>query len=91
VADVLRQDQPAGLAPQPQLANLPALDDAARRAGAEIDLSLAAELGNHSGRGGALNLIPGEMPGKLTKRFDKPGRQHASFHHGCSLTRYVVN
>src|SRR5262249_61137573 len=30
---VLRQDQPAGLAPQPQLADLPALVDAARRAG----------------------------------------------------------
>jgi signal transduction histidine kinase len=42
---VLRQDQPAGLAPQPQLADLPALVDAARRAGVEVDLSLAAELG----------------------------------------------
>jgi signal transduction histidine kinase len=42
---VLRQDQPAGLAPQPQLADLPALVDAARRAGVEIDLSVAAELG----------------------------------------------
>ncbi len=42
---VLRQDQPAGLAPQPQLADLPALVDAARRAGVEIDLSVPAELG----------------------------------------------
>ena len=36
---VLRQDQPARLAPQPQLADLPALVDAARRAGVQIDLS----------------------------------------------------
>ncbi|HEX6521381.1 MAG TPA: sensor histidine kinase [Streptosporangiaceae bacterium] len=42
---VLRQDQPAGLAPQPELADLPALVDAARRAGVEIELSVPAELG----------------------------------------------
>jgi signal transduction histidine kinase len=41
---VLRQDAPAGLAPQPQLADLPALVDAARRAGVEIELSVPAEL-----------------------------------------------
>jgi signal transduction histidine kinase len=41
---VLRQDQPAGLAPQPQLADLPALVDAARRAGVEIELSTPPEL-----------------------------------------------
>jgi len=41
---VLRQDQPAGLAPQPQLTDLPALVDAARRAGVEIELSVPAEL-----------------------------------------------
>jgi signal transduction histidine kinase len=42
---VLRQDQAAGLAPQPQLADLPALVDAARRAGVEVELSVPAELG----------------------------------------------
>jgi signal transduction histidine kinase len=42
---VLRQDQPAGLAPQPQLADLPALVEASRRAGVQVDLSVAAELG----------------------------------------------
>ena len=42
---VLRQDQPAGLMPQPQLADLPALVDTARRAGVEIEMSLSAPLG----------------------------------------------
>jgi signal transduction histidine kinase len=42
---VLRQDQPAGLAPQPQLADLPALVDTARRAGVNIELSVPAEMG----------------------------------------------
>jgi signal transduction histidine kinase len=37
---VLRQDQPAGLAPQPQLSDLPALVDAARRAGVSVELSI---------------------------------------------------
>ena len=37
---VLRQDQPAALAPQPQLADLPLLIDAAREAGVSIELSL---------------------------------------------------
>jgi signal transduction histidine kinase len=42
---VLRQDQPAELAPQPQLADLPALVAATRRAGMPVELRLAAELG----------------------------------------------
>jgi signal transduction histidine kinase len=42
---VLRQDQPAGLAPQPQLSDLPALVDTARRAGVVVELSAPAELG----------------------------------------------
>jgi signal transduction histidine kinase len=42
---VLRQDRPAGLAPQPQLGDLPALVDAARRAGVQVELSVPAELG----------------------------------------------
>jgi signal transduction histidine kinase len=37
---VLRHDQPAALAPQPQLADLPALVDAARRAGVPVELSV---------------------------------------------------
>jgi signal transduction histidine kinase len=37
---VLRRDQPAALAPQPQLADLPALVEAARRAGVPVELSL---------------------------------------------------
>ena len=41
---VLRHDQPAGLAPQPQLADLPALVDAARRAGASVELSVPPAL-----------------------------------------------
>ena len=38
---VLRHDQPAPRAPQPQLADLPALVDAARRAGVPVELSVA--------------------------------------------------
>ncbi len=41
---VLRHDQPAGLAPQPQLADLPALVDAARQAGVSVELSVPAAL-----------------------------------------------
>jgi signal transduction histidine kinase len=41
---VLRQDQPAALAPQPQLADLPALVDAARRAGVSVELSVIPAL-----------------------------------------------
>jgi signal transduction histidine kinase len=37
---VLRYDQPAALAPQPQLADLPALVDSARRAGVSVELSV---------------------------------------------------
>jgi signal transduction histidine kinase len=37
---VLRQDQPASLAPQPQLGDIPSLVDAARRAGVPIQLSV---------------------------------------------------
>jgi len=42
---VLRADQPAALAPQPQLADLPELVAATRRAGVAVELSLPAELG----------------------------------------------
>src|SRR5690242_10745943 len=41
---VLRHDQPAALAPQPQLADLPALVDAARRAGVSVELSVPPAL-----------------------------------------------
>ncbi len=41
---VLRNDQPAGLAPQPQLADLPALVDSARRAGISVELSVPSAL-----------------------------------------------
>ena len=41
---VLRHDQPAGLAPQPHLSDLPALVDAARRAGVSIELSVPPAL-----------------------------------------------
>ena len=37
---VLRHDQPAGLAPQPQLSDVPTLVDAARRAGVSVELSV---------------------------------------------------
>jgi signal transduction histidine kinase len=37
---VLRDDQPAGRAPQPQLSDLPALIDATRQAGVQVELSL---------------------------------------------------
>jgi signal transduction histidine kinase len=37
---VLRDDQPAALAPQPRLADVPALVDAARQAGVSVDLSV---------------------------------------------------
>jgi signal transduction histidine kinase len=42
---VLRQDQPAVLAPQPQLADLPALVDTVRRAGVSVELSVPLALG----------------------------------------------
>jgi signal transduction histidine kinase len=42
---VLRHDEPAALAPQPQLADLPALVDAARKAGVPVELSLSPALG----------------------------------------------
>ena len=42
---VLREDEPARLAPQPKLTDLPALVDAARRAGVDIELSVPDELG----------------------------------------------
>jgi signal transduction histidine kinase len=42
---VLRHDQPAALAPQPQLADLPALIDAARQAGVPVELSAPPALG----------------------------------------------
>jgi signal transduction histidine kinase len=42
---VLRHDQPAALAPQPQLADLPALIDAARQAGVPVELSAPSALG----------------------------------------------
>jgi signal transduction histidine kinase len=45
---VLRYDQPAGRAPQPQLADLPALVDSARHAGLAVGLSLP----------GGLDLVP---------------------------------
>ena len=42
---VLRHDQPASLAPQPQLADLPALVDAARQARVSVELSAPPVLG----------------------------------------------
>jgi signal transduction histidine kinase len=42
---VLRQDQPAGLAPQPQLSELSALVDAARQAGVSVEFSVPSALG----------------------------------------------
>jgi signal transduction histidine kinase len=45
---VLRHDQPAGLAPQPRLSDIPALVDAARRAGVSVELTVSP----------ALDLVP---------------------------------
>jgi signal transduction histidine kinase len=41
---VLRQDQPAALAPQPRLTDLPVLVDTARRAGVNVEMSVPVEL-----------------------------------------------
>src|SRR5580692_771875 len=41
---VLRDDQPAALAPQPQLADLPVLVDTARKAGLSVELSVPVSL-----------------------------------------------
>jgi signal transduction histidine kinase len=41
---VLRHDEPAGLAPQPQLSDLPALVETARRAGVAVELSAPSAL-----------------------------------------------
>ena len=43
---VLRYDQPAGLAPQPQLSDLPALVDATRRAGVAVELAVPPAMGD---------------------------------------------
>ena len=43
---VLRYDQPAGLAPQPQLSDLPALVAAARRAGVSVELAVPGAMGD---------------------------------------------
>jgi signal transduction histidine kinase len=43
---VLRYDQPAGLTPQPQLSDLPALVDAARRAGVSVELAVPRAMGD---------------------------------------------
>ena len=43
---VLRSDQPAGLAPQPQLSDLPALVDATRRAGVSVELAVPRAMGD---------------------------------------------
>ena len=43
---VLRYDQPAGLAPQPQLSDLPSLVDAARRAGVSVELAVPRAMGD---------------------------------------------
>ena len=43
---VLRYDQPAGLAPQPQLSDLPALVDATRRAGVTVELAVPRAMGD---------------------------------------------
>ncbi len=43
---VLRYDQPAGLAPQPQLSDLPALVDSARRAGVSVELAVPPAMGD---------------------------------------------
>ncbi len=41
---VLRYDQPGGLAPQPQLSDLPALVESVRRSGVSVELSVPAAL-----------------------------------------------
>ena len=43
---VLRSDQPAALAPQPQLSDLPSLVHAARRAGVSVELAVPPALGD---------------------------------------------
>ncbi len=43
---VLRYDQPAGLAPQPRLSDLPALVDATRRAGVAVELAVPRAMGD---------------------------------------------
>ena len=43
---VLRSDQPAGLAPRPQLSDLPALVDATRRAGVSVELAVPRAMGD---------------------------------------------
>ena len=43
---VLRYDQPAGLAPQPGLSDLPALVDATRRAGVAVELAVPPAMGD---------------------------------------------
>ena len=42
---VLREHEPAGLAPQPQLTDLPVLVDTARQAGVDVELSVPGGLG----------------------------------------------
>ena len=73
---VLRHDQPAGLAPQPQMSDLPALVDAARRAGVPVELSVPS----------ALDRVPPGV-GVCAYRIVQESLSNASQHaHGAAVT-----
>jgi len=73
---VLRHDQPAGLAPQPQISDLPALVDAARRAGVPVELSVPP----------ALDRVPPGV-GVCAYRIVQESLSNASQHaHGAAVT-----
>ena len=73
---VLRHDQPAGLAPQPQISDLPALVDAARRAGVPVELSVPS----------ALDRVPPGV-GVCAYRIVQESLSNASQHaHGAAVT-----
>jgi signal transduction histidine kinase len=74
---VLRQDEPAaGRAPQPQLSDLPALVDAARRAGVSVELSVPT----------ALDQVPGGV-GLCAYRIVQESLSNASQHaRGAAVT-----
>jgi signal transduction histidine kinase len=89
---VLRDDQPAGRAPQPRLADLPVLIDTARQAGVPVELSLAA----------ALDQVPpgvGMCAYRIVQESLSNARQHAPGaavtvsvdHDASAITLRVVN
>ena len=88
---VLRQDQPADLAPQPQLADLPALVDATRRAGVPVEFSLPPALGQVPAGVGvcAYRIVQESLSNASQHAPGAPVTVSVSHDHGSVLLRVV--